>query len=99
MIKKVKIEVDAVFCDCCGEDLHSYDGWPYVDTGNMQYCEDCALRVGAMTPLEWVNAHKFTTRKYYKAEFEGKTILAYYKCNTPKGYRRDRWEPFYDEKL
>jgi hypothetical protein len=101
MIKKIQLTVNAVFCDRCGEDLHSYEGWGYVENedGSKHYCEECALKVGALSPLDWVNKHNPTTRKYYAAELQGKMILAYYKCNTKKGYRIDRMEPFYDEEF
>lgn len=92
MIKKIQITVDAAFCDECGKDLHSYEGWGYVDTGDKQYCEECGLRVGALDPLAYVNRYNPTTRRYYKAELEGNTILAYYKCKIKKGYRIDRIE-------
>ena len=97
MIKTIQLTVKAVFCDECGEDLHSYDGWGYVKKGLKHYCEECALKTGVLSPLDWVNKHNPTTRKYYAAEFQGKTILAYYKCKTKKGYRIDRLEPFYEE--
>lgn len=92
MIKKIQLTVKAAFCDECGKDLHSYDGWGFVNTGNNQYCEECGLKVGALKPLDWVNRYNPTVRKYYKAELIGNIIHAYYKCKTPKGYRVDKFE-------
>jgi hypothetical protein len=92
MIKKIQLTVDAAFCDECGEDLHSYEGWGYIHKGDKQYCEKCGLRVGAYDPLDYANDYNPTTRRYYKAELIGNVIHAYYKCKVKKGYRIDRIE-------
>ena len=92
MIKKIQLTVDAAFCDECGEDLHSYEGWGYVELEGKHYCEKCGLRVGALDPLEYVENYNPTTRRYYKADLIGNVIHAYYKCKTKKGYRIDRFE-------
>lgn len=94
MIKKIQLTVDAAFCDECGEDLHSYEGWGYIDirVEGKHYCEECALRIGVLDPLFWINKHNPTTREYYKAELVGHEIHAYYKCKTKKGYRVDKFE-------
>lgn len=99
MYKKIQITYVAAFCDVCKEDLHSYDGWPYVEADGNQYCEECALKVGVLPPLEWVKRHNAIARDYYTAEMKNGEIYAYYKCKTKKGYRIDRWGPVFDEKL
>lgn len=97
MYTMIKLPVKAAFCDCCHKDLHSYEGWPYIDTGEKQYCEACALKCGALSPLEYVNKHECTTRRYYEAEIKDGYIYAKYKCRTKKGYRTDKWGPIYEE--
>jgi hypothetical protein len=91
VIKKIQITVDAVFCDECKKDLMSYDGNPYWEKDGKHYCEMCALKSGAMSPLEYAQRYNPWTRKYYAAELVGDEIRAYYKCKTKKGYRVDRW--------
>lgn len=97
MYVKIKLLMVAAFCDGCKKDLHSYDGWPYIDTGDHQYCEKCALKTGVITPLEYANSNSFIGREYYDAEMKDGVIYARYKCKTKKGYRTDTWEPFYEK--
>ena len=60
MIKDIQLTVSAVFCDKCGEDVHSYDGWPYYEDGedeNKHYCIDCAYRLKKISKREWLERH------------------------------------------
>lgn len=94
MIKKIQITVTAAFCDDCKRDLHSYDGWGYVDDekNHKQYCYDCGLKNGTASALEWLNAHGIGI--YRKASYENGVITAYQKWG--KGYRQDKVVVFED---
>lgn len=60
MIKDIQLTVSAIFCDRCGEDVHSYDGWPYYEDDedeNKHYCIDCAYRLKKISKSEWLEMH------------------------------------------
>lgn len=53
MVKDIQITVSAAFCDECGEDLHSYEGWTYFHIDGNDYCPDCAYKLKKITKKEW----------------------------------------------
>ena len=53
MIKSIELTVEAVFCDVCGEDVHSYDGWSYYEDEGKHYCPDCAYKSKVISKKEW----------------------------------------------
>lgn len=57
MIKDIQLTVSAVFCDRCGNDVHSYDGWEYIEDGGKHYCVDCAYRLKKISKGEWLERH------------------------------------------
>lgn len=57
MIKNIQITVEAVFCDECGKDLESYNGFPYVTAGEKHYCLDCAYKLKEITKKEFFELH------------------------------------------
>lgn len=67
MIKDIQLTVSAIFCDRCGEDVHNYEGWPYVEDEGKHYCPDCAYKVGKLTKREWCNMNGiFIDDRYIK---------------------------------
>lgn len=94
MIKQIKYTVDAVFCDNCGKDLESYLGHGYISNDEIQkdYCYDCALKLGKMSALDWLEAHGIYI--YEKATYSNGVITAYQKWG--RGYRVDKERIFED---
>ena len=77
----------AVFCDRCGEDVEEYNGHPYIETDGKHYCPDCALILGKLDALTYINWHGIGI--YEKAEYKDGVLTAFQKWG--RGYRRDEW--------
>lgn len=70
MIKDIKLTVSAVFCDECGDDVHSYDGWEYVEDEGKHYCVDCAYKLGKITKKRWLELNGICVDDRYIKNWE-----------------------------
>ncbi len=70
MVKDIQITVSAAFCDECGEDLHSYNGYSYVMDDGKDYCPDCAYKLKKITKKEWCNLHGIYLHDRYLKNLE-----------------------------
>ena len=74
LIKPIPTEV--VFCDRCKKDVQTYNGFPYISSDAHDYCCDCALILGVITPMEYVDECLFAFGSCDKAEYlDGKLIM------------------------
>lgn len=90
MIRNIQIQIKEAFCDDCKKDLHTRDGWGYVQDGDEKhYCYDCAVKRGLLEPLEWINLHGCCL-KWDHADYKDGVVTGYIRCG--KGFRRYEWE-------
>lgn len=76
-------EVVEYLCDGCGMGLGNHIGNPYFSQGNNNYCPDCALRVGVITPEKWLSTNDLYG--FHHAEYKDGKVTAFLKWG--KGYR------------
>lgn len=74
------------FCDSCGQDLkYNLCGNPfYQDEKGGDYCYNCALKQGLITPLEWLRFN--FNMGCHHATFENGQVIGFYKCG--RGFRK-----------
>ena len=77
-----KIEL---LCEECEKPLGDINGFPYWSDGDNNYCANCALKNGVLSPLEYANEIGFHV--YQKAEYSDGCITAFYKCG--RGFSKD----------
>ena len=77
-------EVVEYLCDGCGMGLGNHIGNPYFSQGNNNYCPDCALRVGVITPEKWLSINGLYG--FHHAEYKDGKVTAFLKWG--KGYRK-----------
>lgn len=82
LIKPIPTEV--VLCDRCKKDVKAYNGFPYVSTDGHDYCYDCALILGVVTPMEYVDECLFAFGRCDKAEYSDGKLIMYRKWG--RGY-------------
>jgi len=46
-------------CDDCEKVLGHYEGYWYIEDGDDNYCPDCALKRGLITPDQWARGKGF----------------------------------------
>ena len=75
--------VDFKECGICGKIIE--DGEPHVKHEAQHVCCDCALKIGLLPAIDWLDIHGISA--YEKADYENGVITAYQKWS--RGYRKD----------
>lgn len=57
MRKTITLEIEELYCDSCGIDLETKNGFPHVSEDDKDYCLTCAYKKGIITKKEWAEAH------------------------------------------
>lgn len=57
MTKIIKITVENKYCDVCGEDLQTYEGFPYISENGKDYCLGRAYKNHIISKREWAENH------------------------------------------
>lgn len=71
-------------CGICGNVIE--DGEPHVKHEAQRICCDCALKIGPLPAVDWLDIHGIDI--YEKAEYKDGVITAYQKWG--RGYRKDK---------
>lgn len=81
--------MSAYTCFKCGGII--VDGHPYYNVhGRHVLCLDCALKLGYIGPMAWLELHGIMI--YHHAEYHDGILTAYQKWG--RGYRKDEMRPF-----
>lgn len=88
LMKPILTEV--VLCDRCKKDVQAHNGLPYVSTDSHDYCYDCALILGVVTPMEYANECLFAFGGCDKAEYSDGKLVMYRKRG--RGYSKAIFE-------
>ena len=70
-------------CGICGKIIE--DGEPHIKYEAQHVCCDCALKIGLLPAIDWLDIHGIDI--YEKADYENGVITAYQKWG--RGYRKD----------
>ena len=88
LMKPILTEV--VLCDRCKKDVQAYNGFPYIrgdcDADDHDYCYDCALILGVVSPMEYVDGYLFSLGDCDKAEYSDGKLVMYRKRG--RGYSK-----------
>ena len=69
-------EVIEHICEECQKPIGDHEGAPYLQAPEGYYCIDCAVKVGLISPDEWLDCNGMTMRYEY-AEYKDGAIAAY----------------------
>ena len=79
-------EVIEHICEECGQPIGDHEGAPHVIELGRYYCIDCAVKVGLISPDDWLECNGLMIRYEY-AEYKNGYIVAYRRHG--KGFSKD----------
>lgn len=86
-MKYITHETREYLCECCEKPLGNHVGWPYVESGDDNYCFDCALKLGIISADEWLKSNCWLGI-YDHAAYKDGVITLFQKWG--RGYRKDQ---------
>lgn len=86
-MKYIVHDVKEYLCDCCGDRLWNHVGAPYIEIGNMNYCHECAFKLGIITESEYLKEKNYDAERYKASIVDGYVYISrkYKKRRTQNG--------------